>query len=141
MRAIPSGLSPVEIRQLLEVILWIMVLVAVGALTGLNTQQRQGEIGVLRALGHSRTQILLLFVGRSLILATVGVAIGMLIGAALAMQLSRGLFIETGAKFAVDWRDAMEIGAITICLSALAACVPSLWAAGQHPADVIGKGR
>lgn len=127
--------------QLLELILWVMVLIAVGALTGLNAQVRQSEIGVLRALGHGRTQVLMLFIGRSLILAAIGATIGMLIGAALAMQLSRGLFVETGAKFAVNWWEAIEIVAVTICLSALAACVPSLWAASQHPADVIGKSR
>lgn len=127
--------------QLLELILWTMVLIAVGALTGLNAQQRQSEIGVLRALGHSRTHVLVLFVGRSFILATIGATIGMLIGAAFAMQLSRGLFVETGAKFAVNWWEATEVVAVTVCLSALAACVPSLWAAAQHPADVIGKSR
>lgn len=127
--------------ELLEIVLWIAVLISVGALTGLNAQQRQSEIGVMRALGHSRAFIMVLFVGRSLVLSAIGASFGMLMGAGLALWLSRELFIETGSKFAIVWPQAIEVVVVTICLSALAASVPSILAATKHPADVIGKTR
>src|SRR5207237_9778943 len=46
--------------------------------------RRRAEIGILRALGASRTALMAMFVGEGLILGVVGAALGVLLGRVLA---------------------------------------------------------
>ena len=124
--------------DLLQDALWVFLAVAVVGLATLNSFQRQSEIGVLHALGYPPQRIVLLFAGRWLVVAVAGAAIGMALGAGLAFQ-RRGLFVETGDKFAIDWTAALVVGAVTVAISTVAACLPAIWSAGRPPADIIGN--
>jgi len=61
----------------------------VGILTIMTiaVNERRAEIGLLRALGASRRQVLLLFIGEATVLSALGGVIGLLVGAGLAWLL------------------------------------------------------
>ncbi len=80
-----------------------------------------------------------MFVFRAVLLTAIGAAIGILIGAYLALAQGEPLFLETGKKFAVDWYAALIIGVVAVALAALASSMPAMVWAMRHPADLIGR--
>jgi putative ABC transport system permease protein len=83
-----------EHRRAERVFLWVMSsLAAISLLVGgigimnimlANMAERRSEIGLRRALGANRMDVVRLFVGESAVLSLVGGCFGMLVGAALA---------------------------------------------------------
>jgi len=70
--------------------LMALVLAAVGlfAVVGRSVTERTPEIGVRMALGATRVDVLRVFVGRSMILVAIGLAIGVALGASTTRLLS-----------------------------------------------------
>jgi putative ABC transport system permease protein len=70
--------------------LMALVLAAVGlfAVVGRSVTERTSEIGVRMALGATRVEVLRLFVGRSMRLTAIGLAVGLALGASTTRLLS-----------------------------------------------------
>lgn len=109
---------------------------AVGILTimSIAVNERTGEIGLLRALGAERRQILTLFLGEAVILATMGGLAGLLLGAGGAWLL--GLLVPALPTH-TSWTyvAAAEILAATVGL--LAGVLPARRAAGLNPVEAL----
>jgi predicted permease len=108
-----------------------MVLVCLGlyGLTAYEVSRRTAEIGVRLALGAQRTDVVRLIVGRSMILVTSGVVIGLAGAAALARMVESLLFGVRGA-------DAVTLGgsaARLLATGAVAAYWPARRAARLNP--------
>jgi putative ABC transport system permease protein len=112
--------------------------------------ERRREIGILRALGASRRQVALLFVGESAIGGLLGSALGVMVGYALAGVVAgraaaflKGVFgIDQGA-ISVDVEPrliALAIGIGTLT-SIAAASWPARSAATVDPIKALQKGR
>lgn len=119
--------------------LWIMLALAIVAMTCWNTLQRRNETGVLQAIGYGPARLMLLLVGRSVILTLIGAFLGGLAGAFVSYSLSIQAFQATGSKFAIDWYQPLTILGVAVLLAALTACFPALFSATRLPADSIGK--
>lgn len=79
-----------EHRQLARVILPLVLLLAasaVGLLAFINVRYRREEIGILRALGLHTRQILVVFLGRSLLSGVIGGVMGVCLGIATGALL------------------------------------------------------
>jgi putative ABC transport system permease protein len=109
---------------------------AVGILTIMTiaVRERTGEIGLLRALGSSRRQVLLLFLGEATILALLGGLAGLGLGLGGALLL--GLAIPAlPVRIAWDYVLLAECLAATIGL--LAGILPARHAAHLDPVEAL----
>jgi predicted lysophospholipase L1 biosynthesis ABC-type transport system permease subunit len=95
--------------------------------------QRTREIGLRMALGADRDTVLRMVVGHALTLATIGLAIGLVLGAG-AGRLMRGLL------FGVEPFDPMTFaaaGAGFVLVALAASALPAIRAARVDPADAL----
>ena len=112
--------------------------------------ERRREIGILRALGASRRQVALLFVGESAIGGLVGSALGVIAGYALAGVVAgraatflRGIFgIDQGA---ISVQTDARLVALAIATGTITSVVAAAWparnAASVDPIKALQKGR
>lgn len=95
--------------------------------------QRTAEIGVRMALGAERPQVLRLIVGHGLLLAGIGVAIGLVV-APLGTWFGRTLFYK------VSHFDPVTFGAVAtflLVVAAIASYVPALRATRVNPVQAL----
>ncbi|HWZ84768.1 MAG TPA: FtsX-like permease family protein, partial [Thermoanaerobaculia bacterium] len=112
-----------------------LALAAVGlyGLIAFAVGQRRREIGIRMALGASRRDVVGLFVGRGTRLAGVGVALGLVLAAAVTRVLASFLF-------GVTPMDLTALGGVSLLLLAvavLASGLPARRAAAVDPAIVL----
>jgi len=138
-------------EQMLEVLGSVLniLTIAIGALGGISllvggvgiltimtiaVNERTAEIGLLRAIGAGRAQILGIFIGEAVVLASIGGLAGLVIGAGGAWILGTvvpALPVHTSWPYAL----AAEILAVLIGLSA--GVLPALHAAGLNPVEAL----
>ncbi|GAB4236292.1 MAG: ABC transporter permease [Acidobacteriota bacterium] len=120
------------ITSIVSVVIFAVVLVAANTMA-MSIRERTREIGVLKALGFRRTQVLWLLVGESLVLAMTGVALGAF--------TARGLFSSLDmATITAGFLSSFDVtnGTILFCLGigvligAAASIVPA-WQAARRP--------
>src|SRR5258708_4000984 len=112
--------------------------------------QRRGEIGILRALGATRSQIRTLFLTESAITGLAGTLVGVAFGIVMARGMAGyigGLLAEVyGVAQRADnisinpWLLAAAI-AMGVVTSLIAAVLPARAAAGVDPVKALQKGR
>lgn len=112
---------------------------AVGIFTIMTiaVRERTSEIGLLRALGADRKQILALFLGEAMILSGLGGVCGLVAGGGIAQALhlvAPALPVHTPLGFAT----LAEVSAIVIGL--VAGVLPARAAAGMEPVEAIRAG-
>lgn len=108
----------------------------VGILTIMTiaVSERTAEIGLLRALGAPREQILALFLGEAALLAAAGGAAGLLAGAAIA-QLVR-IFVPA-LPVSTPWWFAVLAEAIATSVGLIAGVLPAYRASQMQPVDAL----
>ncbi len=125
----------------------LMLAIGTGALVGLlmfiNARDRRSEVGVLRALGTSRRQIVQLFVGKAILLGLLGSVIGCAIGFAMGVRTATAsagdaiVDLPLTALFIPGFFAAVIAG--TTVLVAIACWVPATMAARQDPATILSQ--
>lgn len=109
--------------------------------------QRRREIGILRALGTTRAQILVLFVGEGLLLGLIGAAVGLGFGMLLArwvLKLAAGtisaLYVAVEAnELVITPRDMIVATSIGVAVAVFAAWFPARRASFVDPASIMRK--
>lgn len=98
--------------------------------------QRTSEIGLLKALGASRTSITLLFLSEAILLSFIGALLGLAIGqlASWGIRIS----FPTLPAYAPDWAIAMALF-VSIFTGILFSLLPARRAAKQDPVTALGK--
>ncbi len=102
-----------------------------------NVRERVQEIGVLRAIGVTESDILILFAVKSLLLGGGGTLAGFLAGHALG-ALWAGLPVFSRAFFELLQGRLLLVGlpaALALCV--LAVWLPALWAIRRDPARIL----
>ncbi len=100
----------------------------------ISVNERVAEVGLLRALGASRLQILQLFLGEALILGGCGGLVGLLAGAGGSWLLGTLL---PGLPTHVAWDYALLALVVALAIGLLAGVVPALRAAGLDPVEAL----
>jgi putative ABC transport system permease protein len=96
--------------------------------------ERTSEIGLLRALGARRQQVLLLFLAEATLLAAVGGVSGLLLGYALA-QLLHAVF--PALPVSTPWAYALLAEVIAIGVGLAAGVAPASRAARLDPVEAL----
>jgi putative ABC transport system permease protein len=102
--------------------------------------QRQRELGLLRAVGATRAQVIRTVVAEAVLMGVIGTALGLLIGLPLEWYVVHVLlFEEAGFAFPViyPWLSAGFIAVVAMLLAGLAAQVPAVHAGRMHIAEAI----
>jgi putative ABC transport system permease protein len=137
--------------QMLEVLGSILniLTMAVGALGGISllvggvgiltimtiaVNERRSEIGLLRALGAGRRQILSLFIGEAIVLASLGGLAGLVIGAGGAWLLGR---IVPALPTHTSWSYVLLAEGLASLIGLLAGVLPARHAAGLDPIEAL----
>jgi putative ABC transport system permease protein len=108
----------------------------VGILTimTISVNERTGEIGLLRALGARRGQVLTLFLAEAIFLAAVGGLVGLAIGAGGAWLL--GLAIPALPTH-TSWYYVLLAEALATSIGLFAGIAPALRAIGLDPVQAL----
>jgi lipoprotein-releasing system permease protein len=125
---------------LIRAVVMIVVVLGIASVLVVSVVQKRREIGILRAMGATRAQVLRIFLLQGAIVGALGSALGVLLAAALVWLFSnfvRGsdglpLFVITLAPGL-----ALRIAALATLCGVLAAVAPARRAAALDPAQAI----
>jgi putative ABC transport system permease protein len=106
---------------------------ALGVVTALliSVLHRQRELGLLRAVGASRAQVLWSVLAEATLMGLIGAVLGLLVGVPLEWYVVRVMILEeTGFLFPVrvPWAEAGAIASLAVLLATLAGLGPALHA-------------
>ncbi len=109
----------------------------VGTLAILNVRQRRPEIGLWRALGYGSTRLSGLFLGKAVLLGSVGGLIGAIAGTLVALAFGPSIFHVTANSLA--WNPTLVLLAVTLtpAFAAFVSFVPAMIALNQDPIETL----
>ena len=113
-----------------------LVVGGVGILTILTiaVAERTPEIGLLRAIGATRTRILLLFLGEAALLAAIGGAAGLLFGWSIAGALK---LVLPALPLRIPWLYALLAELVAVTVGIAAGVMPARRAALLDPLEAL----
>jgi putative ABC transport system permease protein len=108
----------------------------VGILTimTISVNERKAEIGLLRAIGAGRGQILSLFIGEAVVLSSIGGLAGLMIGAGGAWLLGA---IVPALPTHTPWLYVVMAEALAVLIGLLAGVLPAHRAANLNPIEAL----
>lgn len=138
-------------QQMLDVLSSVLNILtfAVGALGGISllvggvgiltimtiaVAERTSEIGLLRALGARRGQVLSLFLGEAILLSGLGGLLGLALGAGTARLLQLGF---AALPVHTPWSYVLLAEGIAVAIGLVAGVVPALRAARLDPVEAL----
>ena len=143
-------------KTMLFFLMFIITLVAsfsIGSTLFSAVIRRSREVGVLAALGASRSRILALFGLQGLFIGALGTGLGFLLAwgilcfrdailGAINAVFGDGDMVASVYQFArvplhYDAMDFLAAGLFTLLVTTLAGLVPALWAAGRKPSEAM----
>ena len=108
----------------------------VGILTIMTiaVSERTSEIGLLRAIGTTRRQIVTMFLGEAALLAALGGLAGFALGATIARALT---LVFPALPVSTPWWFALLAETVAVGVGLLAGVIPAQHAAGLDPVDAL----
>lgn len=120
----------------------VIIVAALGVVTSLliSIIQRRRELGLMRALGASRAQIVRSVLAEALLMGVIGTVIGLVVGVALEWYALEIVFVEeTGYQFPVliPWRESLWIAGLALLTTLLAGLGPAVHATRERIPEAI----
>jgi putative ABC transport system permease protein len=113
----------------------VVGITALGILAMRAVVERRTHVGVVRAIGFRRSQVLGVFLTEYSFLALMGIGIGAAMGLVLAYNLYQG--IGGVFSFAIPWTNLAIVLVVSYGLTLVATGIPSLRASRIPPAEAI----
>jgi putative ABC transport system permease protein len=120
----------------------VIAVAALGVITALliSVMQRQREIGLLRAIGASRSQVIRSVLAEACLMGVIGAGIGILVAMPLQWYILQVVILdESGYLFPVHipWIGAVVIGTAALLTATAAGLFPALHAVRQRIPEAI----
>ncbi len=145
-RSLFAALSLEKLAMFLVLILMVVIasFSIIATLTIMVTQKTR-EIGILRSLGFSRTQILRIFLWVGIVIGVFGIFLGLLVGYGVAAFIQySGLVRLPPEVYFIDYlpvliraRDVVLIVVSALIVVVVASLLPARRAANLHPVEAI----
>jgi putative ABC transport system permease protein len=100
----------------------------------ISVSERQSEIGLLRALGASKGQILVLFLGEATILSAIGGLVGLSMGIGIGQFLT---WVFPVLPVHIPWGFVLTAEITAIVIGLAAGVIPAQTAAAMNPVDAL----
>ncbi len=128
-------ISFIDLLEVFVALGLVVGIAAIGILAFRAIVERRSEIGMLRAVGFKKRQVLVSFFIEYSFLALLGIGMGVALGALLAYNLSES---ASGIlSFSVPWGNVALIVVLSYALTILATGVPSYRASRIAPAEAL----
>jgi putative ABC transport system permease protein len=116
----------------------VVGIAALGVIAARSVVERRQQIGILRALGFQKGMVQLTFLMESSFVALLGIAIGIILGAALAYNLVNAIGEDIeGLSYSVPWINLIVIAIIGYGASLLTTYLPAQQAGRVYPAEAL----
>ena len=128
---------------MIQVFVILAVALGIASVLAVSVVQKSREIGILRATGTTRRQVLRIFLAQGAILGVLGSVVGIALGIGLGLAFSRVATNPDGSPtFPVSFNGVLYLrsAAIAIGVGVASAMVPARRAARMNPADSIRSG-
>jgi lipoprotein-releasing system permease protein len=125
---------------LIRAVVMVVVVLGIASVLVVTVVQKQREIGILRAMGATRGQVLRIFLLQGAIVGALGSALGVLLAVALIAAFTSFVKGSDGLPlFAITLAPglALRIAAVATLCGVLAAVAPARRAAALDPAQAI----
>lgn len=119
--------------QMINIFVLLAVAMGIASVLVVSVVQRQGQIGILRAIGTSRRTVLSIFLWQGALLGVSGAVLGILLGALVASWL--GGLVQFDIVVSINL--VLSALAISVMTGVLAAILPARSAARMDPAVAI----
>jgi len=121
-------------------VVMIVVVLGIASVLVVSVVQKQREIGILRAMGTTRAQILRVFLVQGAVLGVLGSALGIVIAVALIWAFTHFVKGSDGLplfNITLPWRVGLNVALVASVCGVLAAIAPARRAAAMDPAQAI----
>ena len=117
-----------------------VVVLGIASVLVVSVVQKQREIGILRAMGATRGQVLRLFLVQGAVVGAIGSVVGLLLAVALIFLFTRFVLGSDGLPLfdiSLPPRTALQVALVATVCGVLAAVAPARRAARLDPAQAI----
>ncbi len=108
--------------------------IGIGTIMTIAVNERTAEIGVLRALGARRAQVLGLFLGEAMVLAALGGVVGLVAGIGIAQLLH---LLLPALPVHTPWLFVILAETVALLIGLAAGVLPARRAAGLDPVEAL----
>jgi putative ABC transport system permease protein len=115
----------------------IVGIAGLGIITLRSVNERRSQIGMMRAIGFNRRQVLVAFIIESTYISFLGILIGVILGLVVSINLFFKLFEGQNYQFIVPGGSIAVIILITLGMTLFSTMPPSALASRVAPAEVL----
>jgi lipoprotein-releasing system permease protein len=125
---------------MIRAVVLVVVVLGIASVLVVSVVQKRREIGILRAMGATRGQILRVFLVQGVVVGAIGSLLGIVLAAVMVSLFSRFVVGSDGLPlFAIqlELATAIKVALLTTACGLLAAMAPARSAAAMDPAQAI----
>lgn len=126
--------------MIIRVVVVVVVVLGIASVLVVSVVQKRREIGILRAMGATRGQVMRLFLLQGAVVGAFGAVLGLLLAAGmiyLFTQFVRGTDGQPLFVIGLPWGLAFQLGLLAVACGVFAAIMPARRAAAMDPAQAI----
>lgn len=126
--------------SLIRAVVLVVVVLGIASVLVVSVVQKQREIGILRAMGATRGQVLRVFLVQGAVVGALGSALGVLLAWVMVLLFTRFVRGADGLPLfdiALPAALALQVAAVATVCGVLAAIAPARRAAAMDPAQAI----
>lgn len=122
---------------IISIFVVFLIAIWICALAMINTKERENEIGILHAIGHSNGKILGIFFVKALIIGFISAIIGYILGSFLALKFGSAIFKITANSIKPIYSLLIWSIIVTPAFATLTSFIPAIIASIKDPAQII----